>query len=75
MHLGKIVIFVKFLLMFHFRTVTNVLKNANIVGVKACKIVIFKASDIVKMYNHWNIPVPQYLVNLSAGKVCAFCKY
>ena len=54
------------------RTVMNALKAANVIGVKACRVVMYKVSDIVKMHNHWNLLVPHYLSDLSIGKVSYF---
>lgn len=48
----------------------NALKEAGVVGIKACRIIIYKTSDVIKMYNHWNVPVPRYITDLSNGKVC-----
>lgn len=47
----------------------NTLKTAGIIGVKACRAIVYKTVDVVKMYNHWNIHVPAYLIDLSNGKV------
>ncbi|XP_019852573.1 PREDICTED: uncharacterized protein LOC109582347 isoform X2 [Amphimedon queenslandica] len=45
----------------------NHLKSEGIVGIKACRVIIYKTVDVIKMYSHWNLSVPQYLTDLSNG--------
>lgn len=47
----------------------NYLKLDGIVGLKACRVIIYKIFDVIKMYHHWKLPVPQYLTDLSTGIV------
>ena len=54
---------------FFSRTVMNYLKLDGIVGLKACRVIIYKIFDVIKMYHHWKLPVPQYLTDLSNGIV------
>lgn len=47
----------------------NALKGAGVIGIKACRAIIYKIPDVIRMHSHWNVPVPQYLHDLNEGKV------
>lgn len=50
----------------------QLLKTEGVIGVKACKAIIYKVSDVLRMFAHWNVPVPQFLYNILMNKVLIF---
>jgi hypothetical protein len=51
------------------KPVLNALKAVHVIGVKVCRLVIFKVSDVIRMHYHWNLPVPQYLIDINNRKM------
>ncbi len=51
----------------------NALKEVGVIGIKACRAIVYKISDVIKMYSHWRIPVPRFLNDLNNGKVSSTC--
>ena len=47
----------------------QLLKAEGVIGVKACKAIVYKISDVLRMFGHWNVAVPQVLYDILANKV------
>ena len=47
----------------------QLLKAEGVIGVKACKAIVYKVSDVLRMYGHWNVPTPQFLYDILNKKV------
>ena len=74
MHQGTVLYYLHIVIS-HFRATMNALKAAGIIGIKACRAIIYKIPDVIRMHSHWNVPVPQYLHDLNEGKVLSIYYY
>ena len=50
----------------------NALKEEGVIGTKACRAIVYKVCDVIRMFGHWGVPVPQFLHDINNGKVCMF---
>ena len=48
----------------------GVLKYLGVVGIKAGRSLLYRAADVSKMFAHWRTVVPDFINELSKGKVC-----
>lgn len=47
----------------------NALKEEGVIGTKACRAIVYKVSDVIRMFGHWGVPVPQFLHDINNGKI------
>ncbi len=47
----------------------NALKEVGVIGVKACRSIVYKVEDVIKMFRHFRIPPPMFLHEINNGKV------
>ena len=45
------------------------LKAAGAVGSKAGRVILYKVTDVAKMFSHWRVPIPQFMEEIINGKV------
>ena len=45
------------------------LKYFGVVSPKAGRTLVYKMSDVAKMYQHWNIAIPDFVKEICDGKV------
>ena len=59
-----------------YRPNMNALKEEGVIGTKACRAIVYKVCDVIRMFGHWGVPVPQFLHDINNGKVCMYtCMY
>ena len=46
------------------------MKVLGIVSPKAGRTLLYRVSDVAKMYPHWKMMIPDFIDELCAGKVC-----
>ncbi len=45
------------------------MKLLNVVSQKAGRTLLYRVSDVAKMYPHWKMIIPEFIEELAAGKV------
>lgn len=65
-------IFVHFLLHIYVqsnKSEINLMKMLGVVSQKAGRTLLYRISDVAKMYPHWKMIIPEFIEELAAGKV------
>ena len=45
------------------------LKAAGAVGSKAGRVILYRVTDVAKMFSHWRVPIPQFMDEILNGQV------
>ncbi len=53
----------------------NLMKLLGVVSPKAGRTLLYRVSDVAKMYPHWKMIIPDFVEELCAGKVGGGCTY
>ena len=48
----------------------DALKCLGVVSLKAGRSLLYKVHDVGTMFQHWRVPIPEFIKDMVEGKVC-----